>query len=416
VRIAASIREPRQTISAATTQLMATPKGELRHTDGDVMAFACWSLIHGFSTLITNGAIPEVAEGTERKLATQMMDLLGRHRSSGRRAKQPLNPSASHAGANASQIARFAHAGLNHRDKQQHLPHAVRLGPLNAFRSTNEPSDGKTCEMHMMRRVALSSLVAGLLALISGCVKSHDVGGISADLDAGDDGMSVVPDASEPVSNTPGPGLCTRFAAIQCAGEQRCCDAPTRTVERCESDLAQNCEQTAYLDQIAVSPLSGFDASAAELAFTELEQRTSRCDPSIAGFVLSDQGLRGAFLGTLAQGESCDPVGGVTGNRGVVAASLSACKHAQGLACLPASLIGGWSCAPKQAVGQSCLTDDNCESSAACNNFSEPALGSCVAHLPLGAACTYASECESLYCDGQSCVAADVQAVYCPAS
>jgi AcrR family transcriptional regulator len=60
-----------------TSVLAGIRDGELRQTDGDVMAFACWSLIHGFSTLITNGAIPEVDAGTERKLATQLMDLLG---------------------------------------------------------------------------------------------------------------------------------------------------------------------------------------------------------------------------------------------------------------------------------------------------------------------------------------------------
>jgi AcrR family transcriptional regulator len=51
--------------------------GELRQADTDVMAFTCWSLIHGFATLVTNGAIPEVSAGTERTLATQLMDLLG---------------------------------------------------------------------------------------------------------------------------------------------------------------------------------------------------------------------------------------------------------------------------------------------------------------------------------------------------
>lgn len=257
----------------------------------------------------------------------------------------------------------------------------------------------------MTRQLALSRLVVGLLTLLSGCTKSHDVR------------IGVETDASDPMgdaSNTHGV-LCTRLAEIQCAGEERCCSAPTRTVSRCVSDLIQSCEQDAYLDQIALSPLSGFDASAAELAFTEFEERTMRCDPSIAAWGLSDQGLRGAFRGTLGLNSGCSPVGGVTGDRGVVAASLSACLHAEGLACLPQSLLGAWTCAPKQALGKSCLTDDNCETSAACNNFSQAALGSCVARLPLEAACAYSNECESLYCDGQSCAVADVQVVYCPA-
>jgi hypothetical protein len=259
-------------------------------------------------------------------------------------------------------------------------------------------------------------LFAGFLTLFTCCTQSHDVR-IPRDRDAGD-AASVVEDASDPpedATDTPGDGLCARFAAIQCAAEQRCCSAPTRSVERCESDLTQSCAQTAYLDQIATSAQSGFDASTAERVFSEFEQRTTSCDPSIAGWILGDEGLRGAFGGTLALDQSCSPAGGVTGERGVVAAALSACRHADGLACLPRSLIGEWNCAPKQAAGESCITDDNCESNAACNNFSQPALGSCVARLPLGAACTDSNECESLYCDAQSCTTADVQAVYCPA-
>jgi AcrR family transcriptional regulator len=50
---------------------------ELRQTDVEVMAFACWSLLHGYTTLVTNGALPGVAAGAEQKLATQLMDLLG---------------------------------------------------------------------------------------------------------------------------------------------------------------------------------------------------------------------------------------------------------------------------------------------------------------------------------------------------
>jgi hypothetical protein len=264
------------------------------------------------------------------------------------------------------------------------------------------------------RSVALSHLAVGFLTLVNGCSKSHDVSH-HVDPDAGDDTSGAGSGAGEAV-DAGASGLCARFAAIQCDGEQRCCSAPTRSVERCQSDLKQSCQQSVYLDQIAMSPQSGFDASAADPAFTEFERRASRCDPSIASWVLTDEGLRGMFRGTLGRDQSCRPAGGATSETGIVAAALSACRHADGLACLPKSLLGDWTCVPKQAAGQSCITDDNCEASGACSNGSQPALGTCVARLALGAACTDGNQCESLYCDGKLCASPDAQAVYCPAS
>jgi hypothetical protein len=278
-------------------------------------------------------------------------------------------------------------------------------------RYTDRPHDGNTAELGIMRRAALFRLFAGFVTLFTCCARSHEVG-IGGARDAGG-GVSVMGDASGPQMDPTEYGLCARFAAIQCAAEERCCSAPTRSADRCVSDQTQNCAQTVYLDQIAMSPVSGFDANAVEAVFTELEQRTERCDLSVATWALSDEGLRGLFRGTLMLDQSCSPVGGVSGERGVVAAALSSCRHADGLACLPRSLIGAWNCAPKQPAGQTCITDDNCERTAACNNFSQPGLGNCVTRMPLGAACTVGSQCESFYCDGKSCATADVQAVYC---
>jgi hypothetical protein len=251
-------------------------------------------------------------------------------------------------------------------------------------------------------------LTVSFLALVSGCTKSHDVSYL------------VDPDAGEHLDADRGPqevpedhGLCARFAAIQCAAEQRCCSSTARTLERCESDLIRNCTQTLYFDQIASDPKTGFDADAAERVLRDLDDRTADCDPGVLKWISSQSGLRTIFKGTLRQGESCYPAGGATGNAGVVAAALSSCNQADGLACLPQSLLGAWTCAPKQSTGQSCLTDDNCADDGACNNFSQPALGTCVARQPLGAACTQAAECESLYCEAEVCTEPNADFVYC---
>jgi hypothetical protein len=258
------------------------------------------------------------------------------------------------------------------------------------------------------RRPVAPLLTVIFLALVSGCSKSHDVSHI------------VDPDAGESVDADHGPqevpedhGLCTRFAAIQCDAEQRCCSTKARSLERCESDLVQSCAQTLHFDQIASDSKAGFDADVAERVLRELGDRTADCDPSVLQWISSASGVRSIFVGTLPQGQSCYPAGGATGNPGVVAAALSSCSQADGLACLPQSLLGAWTCAPKQSAGQPCVTDDNCANNGACNNFSQPSLGTCVARLPLGAACTQQAECESLYCDGDVCSEPSADFVYC---
>jgi hypothetical protein len=256
---------------------------------------------------------------------------------------------------------------------------------------------------------ALSHLAIFAVTFSIGCTKSHDVGNLRGQ----DAGESTPSDAGAPeiVSDD----LCARLSEIQCSSEQHCCDAPMRSMARCQSDLASSCKQTLYLDQIAAGSKTGFDEGAVDRAFGALEQLTNNCDPAITHWALSDDGLRGLFPGTLARDQNCSAVGGATADRGIVAAALSSCRRADGLACLPKSLLGDWTCAPKQPNGGSCLTDDNCEGDAICNNAGQPALGSCTPRLPLGAACTDANQCTSLACSDQQCAEPDVQTVYCPA-
>jgi hypothetical protein len=262
-------------------------------------------------------------------------------------------------------------------------------------------------------------LVVCLVLLSVSCSSSHVV----ANPDAGDAGESMSPgdaDSGPVTPATPASGpLCARLSEILCNAEQRCCPTTTRTLERCRADLDQSCAQNLYLDDIASSPQTGFDAdanaSAVDTAFSTLEQLTLRCDVSITSWAVSDSGLRSIFPGTLERDQSCSPMGGASAAPGIVAGALSSCRHADGLACLPKSLLGSWSCAPKQATGGSCLTDDNCQNDSTCDNNGQPALGTCTARLPLGAACSTTNQCASLTCSGQRCAEADVQSVYCPA-
>lgn len=50
--------------------------GELRQTETDEMALACWSLVHGFAMLSMNGALGPNAERDEQDLTIRLVNLL----------------------------------------------------------------------------------------------------------------------------------------------------------------------------------------------------------------------------------------------------------------------------------------------------------------------------------------------------
>ncbi|MET0386333.1 MAG: hypothetical protein ABW321_10265 [Polyangiales bacterium] len=219
-------------------------------------------------------------------------------------------------------------------------------------------------------------------------------------------------DAALPVMST---GLCARWATIMCEGEALCCADGARAADVCVTELTGACAEEAFLDQVTQNATSGFDPAAAERAFGELEERVARCDPTIERWNWSPAGLRGALQGTLGAGESCKPSDVLSADRSMQASALVACRSVDGLACLPASLLGDWTCETKQPAAGSCLTDENCADDSYCTNLGQASLGECTPRLPLMAACVDSVVCESGYCDGERCSELDPQTVYCPA-
>jgi hypothetical protein len=218
---------------------------------------------------------------------------------------------------------------------------------------------------------------------------------------------------SDPNRNQVQPGaLCPRLAVIQCAAEAHCCFAPGRSVEACENAIRTSCANELFLDQIAAEAKTGFDAAAAAAAYAELETRSSECDLGIAAWGLG--ALRGILKGTLAPNQSCKPPGAasVTDKR-AQAAALASCKNIEEYACLPMSLLGDWTCAPKSASGGNCVTDDNCGPNLYCRNPNMAPLGRCAQRLALGASCVNGSDCSSLYCQASKCVEAEQQVAFC---
>jgi hypothetical protein len=241
---------------------------------------------------------------------------------------------------------------------------------------------------------------------------------------AGRSGGEVVPSRAETVPFDAGTepnrnqvqasGLCTRIAAIQCAGEAHCCSAPKRSVTECQSTQRGSCNDQLYLDTLAANPITGFDSASTAVILEELENRSSQCDPSIAAWGLSSQGLRGILKGTLPANASCKPSGVNLMDKPSQAAALASCQDSDHYACLPKSLLGDWTCAPKSAAGGNCVTDDNCQMDMYCNNPNKAPLGRCAQRLQLGAACgASTTECSSLFCQGGQCVMAGVDVAYC---
>ena len=247
-------------------------------------------------------------------------------------------------------------------------------------------------------------------APLFGCVGSHDVGGVDA---------STSRDASPSEASSPALeklALCERWATLRCDGEARCCSNPGRDHSACVQALQGSCEQQLHLDEVASNPVAGYDPVAAEGKFDQLGQLIASCDPSLASWELSAGGLRGVFDGTLAQGQSCKPGDVLTADRATLAAAVVACSDAEHVACLPTSLLGDWTCATKQSEGAGCLTDENCASGNYCNNPNQSPLGTCTALLPLMAACTGASQCESSACVKGACVELSAESAYCPST
>jgi hypothetical protein len=169
---------------------------------------------------------------------------------------------------------------------------------------------------------------------------------------------------------------------------------------------------TGDLDTIAGSDAVGFDASAAATAFTELENRASTCDPSIAAWAVSQDGFLGAFTGTLASGADCEPADGLLAGVAEIGVALSSCVDGTMQACLPTE-NDGWTCTARGGAGAECFSDLNCQDGLFCSpgfNFG----GECMARKAEGESCDAGNQCQSFLCTGGTCAAdVDVQAAYC---
>jgi len=166
-------------------------------------------------------------------------------------------------------------------------------------------------------------------------------------------------------------------------------------------------------EDVAGDDAAGFDAAQAQIVFTEIERLASQCDPSIATFGESYEGLRSIFAGTVGAGGNCRPSNPL--NMTMQAGALASCSDYAQQACMPS--LSAWTCTPHAAVGGHCFTDVNCQLGLWCDNPNFSLSGSdCRQRKGVGMSCELDNECGSLFCRGGACVNADAQAAYCLAA
>ena len=227
------------------------------------------------------------------------------------------------------------------------------------------------------------------------------MGGGDGDGDGDGDANDVGPDQ-----------ICERIAAIQCAAQEACCNAPEQTAAECMSALIADCSD---LEAIAADPIVGFDRAAVRAALAELQSRSTSCSTSLASWATSADGAYSSFTGSRAAGEDCLPAGGaMTNDTDAIGAALASCSNVATTACLPTDTE--WKCTARGAAGSQCFTDLNCQDGLYCDQSQNTGVfdGDCAPRKADGAACASANECGSFVCKSRVCAAAnDVQAVYC---
>jgi len=251
---------------------------------------------------------------------------------------------------------------------------------------------------------------AGMTPPAGGSVAPTPDGGPPPTLDAGTD----------PNRNRVQPGgICQRLATLQCEGEAHCCASPGRSFDACFTRQADVCTNELQLDLIAVEPVAGFDAEMTAQALTQFEEMAAECDPDIAAWGASMDGLRRMLQGTVAPGGSCMPPDDIPSVAGYGAA-LASCAQMDTHACLfggdapiplpPASAT----CTERGQQGVSCFVDTNCVDTLYCHNpDGQYSTGTCAARKQVGASCATGVECESRFCNAGSCIERTQQAAFC---
>jgi hypothetical protein len=246
----------------------------------------------------------------------------------------------------------------------------------------------------------------------SGGEAGNDETGGTGGMDGGGSGgsASMVKEPNLPADMVTAGGICNRLAQILCAAEADCCTDPGREVAACETEQKATCNNDFMADAVAKRSEANFDADQAFKVFTKLDEMALACDPLIASFSESEEGLRSMFQGTKDPGDGCTPQNAL--DKPMSGGSLASCKDLHNYACLPNAI--GWTCEMRAGEGSRCYSDLNCTQGLYCNNPKLRISGdTCHARKADGSSCELFNECESLYCRGGKCVPPDMHTSFC---
>jgi hypothetical protein len=251
---------------------------------------------------------------------------------------------------------------------------------------------------------------SGMTATQGGSVAPTQDAGPAPAFDAGTD----------PSRNRVQPGgICQRLSTLQCEGEAHCCASPGRSFDACFTRQADVCTHELQLDLIAADAVAGFDADMTAQALTHFEQMAAECDPDIAAWGASMDGLRRMLQGTVEPAGSCMPPDDIPSVAGYGAA-LASCAQTDTHACLfggdapiPLPPISA-TCTERGQQGAVCFVDTNCIDALYCHNpDGQYSTGTCAARKPVGASCATGVECESRFCNAGSCIERTQQSAFC---
>lgn len=228
-------------------------------------------------------------------------------------------------------------------------------------------------------------------------------GGSGVDAAAGaiDAGPAPAPDAGPITASS----LCQELTTMLCAAEQACCtDASARHASAEACFAATNADCLADLQAPASDGRTGYDPAIARAELDELAARLATCDSSIGPWFVSHQGLLRIYQGTVASGGDCSPSSASDTVPVLSCVAPAVCR----LRPLP---LGG-TCGAARTQGDSCVTEIECADGLRCNP-PESLNGQCAPRLATGMGCTIDGDCTSLICEGNQCVDATVDRVYC---
>lgn len=243
-------------------------------------------------------------------------------------------------------------------------------------------------------------------------------GGCGIKTGSPDDAGTVNPDApfvEEVCTPDADDTFCPMYASAFCAGHLACCTAsgdPTlryATMELCIQRTTCVCtagRSGAAFDAGRVT----FDAVAAEAVLAQLRDATPSCDALAPGTL----DVEAAYVGTLAEGAGCSPVGTDYSNLFACASGLYCYVTDFGSATVPPMAdcrryrtdgetcdASGMTCAPGLYCGDGATIDDP---------------GICRPLLAGGTACTFDFQCASDFCDdvaGNTCAPLDQDDTWC---